>query len=76
MSLKPSIGSCPCCQQPFKSAGALSNHLENKHPNQERQRRKRRQQHSQSDVQRYCTLLVANETSTGSEEPLANEDPK
>jgi len=31
-SLPPTIGACPFCNQPFKSAGMLKIHLEKKHP--------------------------------------------
>ena len=34
----PVISACPFCNQPFKSTGALSNHLEKKHPKLEHHR--------------------------------------
>ncbi|KAF8415071.1 hypothetical protein EV426DRAFT_701828 [Tirmania nivea] len=32
-SFRPTTGACPFCHKRFKSAGALTNHLENEHPN-------------------------------------------
>ena len=37
-----SSSSCPFCNQPFKSAGALSNHLEKQHPGQDYRSKRRR----------------------------------
>ena len=43
---RPTIGACPFCNQPFISAGALTNHLENRHPNLQHRPPKRKRANS------------------------------
>jgi hypothetical protein len=42
-------GTCPFCNQPFKYAGALLNHLEKKHPKQDWSRKWKRANSNQTD---------------------------
>ena len=54
-SVRPTIGACPFCNQPFKSAGMLKIHLEKKHPKlQHRPSKRKRAETTTLDEHSYA----------------------